>query len=65
MNMKNDIYPKGTFICSVCGKEFEADGDTRYIISGGYTCGWKCFLKEAKERDAIRESKKKNKSDKK
>ena len=63
--MRNDAYPQGTFICSVCGKEFEAHDDTRYIIAGGYTCTWKCFLQEAKRRDAIRESKKRNKSDKK
>lgn len=56
--MKNNAYPQGTFTCSVCGKEFEANDDTRYIIAGGYTCTWKCFLQESKRRDAIRESKK-------
>ena len=50
--MKDNIYPQGILTCSVCGKEFKANEDTRYIISGGYTCSWKCFLKEAKEREA-------------
>ena len=49
--MKESIYPQGTHTCPVCNKEFEANDDTRYIISGGYTCSWKCFLKEAKERE--------------
>ena len=41
-----DIYPKvGTpMICPVCGKQFKASDDTRYIRAGGYTCSWKCFL---------------------
>ena len=50
--MKNSIYPEGTLICPICNKEFEANEDTRYIISGGYTCSWKCFLKEMKKREA-------------
>lgn len=41
-----DIYPKvGTpMMCPVCGKQFKASDDTRYIRAGGYTCSWKCFL---------------------
>ena len=61
MNMKNNIYQQEKLICPVCGKEFEANDDTRYIIAGGYTCTWECFLKESKERDTIKESKKRNK----
>ena len=52
-----------TLICSVCGKEFEPNDDTKYIISGGYTCNWKCFLNESKRRDS--EKKEKNKKNKK
>lgn len=55
-NKENDIrskaaYPQGSLVCSVCGKEFKANDDTRYIIAGGYTCSWKCFLTESKKRD--------------
>lgn len=37
---------KKTLTCSVCGEEFEVTDDTKYIIAGGYTCSWKCFLNE-------------------
>lgn len=40
-----------TLICPVCGKEFKPNDDTKYIINGGYTCSWKCFLDEAKRKD--------------
>lgn len=43
-----------TLICTVCGKEFKVNDYTKYIINGGYTCSWKCFLNEAKRRDAER-----------
>ena len=48
--MKNNAYPQGSLVCPVCGKEFEANDDTRYIIAGGFTCSWKCFLAESKKR---------------
>lgn len=35
-------------VCPVCGKEFKRNDDTRYIVSGGYTCSWNCFLKRVK-----------------
>ena len=57
--MRNDAYPQGILICSVCGKEFKATDDTRYIIAGGYTCTWKCFLNEMKQREAKRKTKEK------
>lgn len=50
-NKSESLYPKGLLICSVCGKEFEANDDTRYIICGGYTCSWKCFSTESKKRE--------------
>ena len=46
-------------ICPVCGKEFKVGEDTHYIISGGYTCGWKCFLDEMKRREAEKRNDKK------
>lgn len=61
---KPNIYPEGTLICSVCGKEFEANDKTRFIIAGGYTCSLKCFTNEAKKRDAIRKENEKNKINK-
>jgi predicted nucleic acid-binding Zn-ribbon protein len=48
-------------ICTVCGKEFSPNNDTKYIINGGYTCDWKCFLNEAKKRDAVKAEKNKKK----
>ena len=65
-NKSKSIYPQGTLICPVCGKEFEANDDTRYIVAGGYTCSWKCFLKEDKRlRDKkVLVNKQKHKSDK-
>ena len=55
------IYPQGMLTCPICNKEFNASNDTRYIIAGGYTCSWKCFLNEAKKREAIKKSKEKSK----
>lgn len=49
--MNANTYPQGLLICSVCGKEFKSNDDTRYIIAGGYTCSWKCFLTESKRRE--------------
>lgn len=68
--MKNKIKPKSLdppekLICTVCGEEFEPDDDTKYIIAGGYTCDWKCFLNEAKRRDAEKKEKGKDKNNKK
>ena len=68
--MKNKIKSKSLdppekLICTVCGKEFEPDDDTKYIIAGGYTCDWKCFLNEAKRRDAEKKEKGKDKNNKK
>ena len=60
--MKNNTYPQETLTCPVCGKEFKPTGDTKYIVTGGYTCTWKCFLKEVEMREAAKESKKKNKN---
>lgn len=38
------------YICSVCEKQFVATEDSKYIINGGYTCSWKCFLQEFRKR---------------
>lgn len=35
-------------VCPVCGKEFKATDDTKYIARGGFTCDWKCFLSSVK-----------------
>ena len=45
------LNPQGILTCSVCGKEFKPNDDTKYFISGGFTCSWQCFLIEAKKRD--------------
>lgn len=54
--MKSNAYPQGSLVCPVCGKEFEANDDTRYIIAGGFTCSWKCFLTESKRRRAEKQT---------
>ena len=36
-------------VCPVCGKEFTATEDTKYLVNRQYVCEWKCFLKRAKE----------------
>lgn len=59
------IYPQGKLICPVCGEEFEANDDTRYIIAGGYTCVWKCFLDEVKKRESQKKEEVKIKNNKK
>ena len=52
----NDMIKIGDeLICPVCGAIFEVTGDTKYIIAGGYTCSWKCFLAEAKRRSKKKE----------
>lgn len=33
-----------TLACPVCGKNFRVSEDTKYIVAGGFTCGWKCFM---------------------
>lgn len=49
----------GILTCPVCDKEFKPTADTCYIISGGYTCSWKCFLNEVKRREREKTVKKK------
>ena len=34
--------------CPICGKQFIASDDTKYIIGNAFTCDWKCFLNEVK-----------------
>lgn len=63
-NTSNSLYPQGTLVCPVCNKGFQANDDTRYIISGGYTCSWKCFLNESKRRDSLRQKDNNNKNKK-
>lgn len=47
--------PTDLLTCTVCGKEFKKNDYTKYIINGGYTCSWKCFIDEGKRKDAERE----------
>lgn len=62
---KKTLTPQKLLICPVCGKEFKKNNDTKYIISGGYTCSWKCFSKEAKRRTNEQKEYIKNKGNKK
>ena len=57
--MWNNIHPEigDVLKCSVCGKEFKAHDDTKYIINGGYTCTWKCFLDCCKEKEKNKKKK--------
>lgn len=60
----DSIDIKDTLTCSVCGKEFKPNDDTKYIISGGYTCSWKCFLDEIKRQEAKKKEEEKYKENK-
>lgn len=40
--------------CPVCGKKFTVKEDTNYIVKGGYTCSWECFLK--RERSLVKKA---------
>lgn len=62
-NIPKPLYSE-VLVCSVCGKKFKVNKDTKYIISGGYTCSWKCFLKEAKKRSAEKKREENNKKKK-
>lgn len=59
------LNAQGLLVCSVCGKEFEPNDETKYIINGGYTCSGKCFITESKKRNeekiALRKQKEVNK----
>lgn len=44
-----DVKLGDKLVCPICGKEFKATEDTKYIAGGGYTCSWKCFLNRVKE----------------
>ena len=50
MSKQELLNPQGVLVCPVCGKEFKANDDTKYIAAGGYTCSWKCFLNETKRK---------------
>lgn len=63
--MRKHMLPQEPLICTVCGTEFKPDDDTKYIIRGGYTCSWKCFLKEVKERETKKKIKKEDINNKK
>lgn len=51
---------KELLTCPICGKKFKPNDDTKYIIAGGYTCSWKCFLDEVKRREAEKKEENKN-----
>lgn len=63
-NNKTNPSPQEMLTCPVCGKEFEVNDDTKYIIAGGYTCSWKCFLDEVKRREARKKEEEKDKPSK-
>lgn len=49
-------------ICPVCGKLFIPNEDTCFIVKGGFTCSWKCFLDRVKQREKeIKENQKEKK----
>lgn len=61
------LNDKGMLTCPICQKEFKPSDDTNYIVDGGYTCSWKCFLKEVRRLRKEKEdnSKRNKKGDKK
>ena len=46
--MKKDTLTQEQLTCPVCGKSFNKNDDTKYMVYREYTCSWKCFLKEVK-----------------
>lgn len=48
-----------TMQCSVCGKQFKSNDDTKYITNGGYTCSWQCFLDHVKRKEKLKKEEKK------
>ena len=54
----NQIIPNGVeLICPICHKQFIKNDETKYVIKGGYTCSWKCFLKRVKDTGKERKGK--------
>ena len=54
--MKNYVISEllnsdGLLTCPICKKEFKPNEDTNYIVTGGYTCSWKCFWTSVKIRE--------------
>ena len=52
-----DTNVQEKLICPVCGKEFPINDDTKYIVAGGYTCNWKCFLTDVRRMAAEKNNK--------
>lgn len=48
-NTIEDVIIGEKLICPVCNKTFVVSEDTKYIVVGGYTCEWKCFLAKVRE----------------
>lgn len=53
------LNSQGLLVCPVCKKEFKPNDDTKYLITGGYTCGKKCFYKVVKKRRKEKEEQQK------
>lgn len=41
--------------CSVCGKPFTLGPQHKYIINGGYSCSWECFLKASRPKEEVKQ----------
>ena len=39
-----------SLICPVCNKKFQTTSETKFLIGGGFTCCWKCFLNYASKK---------------
>ena len=44
----NQLKQGDILYCSVCGKPFKLGPEHKYIINGGYSCSWECFLNASK-----------------
>ena len=58
------LNAQGMLVCPICGKEFEPNDDTQYIVAGGFTCSWKCFFNDAKRISAEKKERDKDKENK-
>ena len=48
MTLDKDPVKGQSYVCPVCGNTFVATDEHKYVICGGFTCSWKCFLSATK-----------------
>lgn len=54
MTLDKDLVKGQSYVCPVCGKTFVVTDEHKYVICGGFTCSWKCFLSATKNIEKTR-----------